>query len=57
MTPPPVYESDPRVADVRARLHEAYETSGKISDKARAKLDSQNKIYVRDRIGLLFDEG
>src|SRR6187397_1969021 len=57
MTPPPVYESDPRVADVRARLHEAYETSGKISDKARAKLDSQNKIYVRDRIALLFDEG
>ena len=57
MTPPPVYEPDPRVADVRARLHEAYETSGKITDKARAKLDSQNKIYVRDRIGLLFDEG
>ncbi len=57
MTPPPVYEPDPRVGDVRARLHEAYETSGKITDKARAKLDSQNKIYVRDRIGLLFDEG
>src|SRR3954451_8751637 len=57
MTPPPVYEPDPRVADVRTRLHEAYETSGKITDKARAKLDSQNKIYVRDRIGLLFDEG
>jgi acetyl-CoA carboxylase carboxyltransferase component len=51
------YEPDPRVADVRARLHEAYEASGKISDKARAKLDSQNKIYVRDRIGLLFDQG
>src|SRR4051812_15935101 len=57
MTPPPVYEPDPRVVDVRTRLHEAYETSGKITDKARAKLDSQNKIYVRDRIGLLFDEG
>ena len=50
-------EPDPRVGDVRARLHEAYEASGKITDKARAKLDSQNKIYVRDRIGLLFDEG
>src|SRR3954464_8172529 len=57
MTPPPVYEPDPRVADVRSRLHEAYETSGKITDKARAKLDTQNKIYVRDRIALLFDEG
>ena len=57
MTPPPVYEPDARVTDVRARLHAAYETSGKITDKARAKLDSQNKIYVRDRIGLLFDEG
>ena len=34
-----------------------YETSGKITDKARAKLDRQNKLYVRDRIGLLFDEG
>ena len=34
-----------------------HQASEKISDKARAKLDSQNKIYVRDRIGLLFDEG
>jgi hypothetical protein len=25
--------------------------------QGRRKLDSQNKIYVRDRIGLLFDEG
>ncbi|MFC9693748.1 acyl-CoA carboxylase subunit beta [Kribbella sp. NPDC056951] len=27
------------------------------SDKAKAKLDSQNKLYVRDRIALLVDEG
>ena len=33
------------------------ETTGAPPEKARAKLDSQNKIYVRDRIGLLFDEG
>ncbi|WP_446665301.1 acyl-CoA carboxylase subunit beta [Flexivirga sp. B27] len=48
---------DPRVADVRERLAAAREASQTLSDKARAKLDSQNKLYVRDRIALLFDEG
>ncbi|HEX2706242.1 MAG TPA: carboxyl transferase domain-containing protein, partial [Candidatus Lustribacter sp.] len=48
---------DPRVADVRARLSAAYQASAGPSDGARAKLDSQNKLYVRDRIALLFDEG
>lgn len=59
MTTPtnPAHPSDPRVADVRARLQAAYEASEKPTEKAKAKLDSQNKMYVRDRIALLFDEG
>lgn len=48
---------DPRIADVRERLDAAHEASQTLSDKARAKLDSQHKLYVRDRIALLFDEG
>ncbi|MBB2892507.1 carboxyl transferase domain-containing protein [Flexivirga oryzae] len=50
-------EGDPRVADVRARLTAAHEASQTLSEKARAKLDAQHKLYVRDRIALLFDEG
>ena len=48
---------DPRVADLRARLGTAYRDSAEPTPKARAKLDSQNKLYVRERIALLFDEG
>src|SRR6478735_3212182 len=48
---------DPRVADVRARLAAAHTASASAPDKAQAKLDAQGKIYVRDRIALLFDEG
>ncbi|MEO8827646.1 acyl-CoA carboxylase subunit beta [Lapillicoccus sp.] len=48
--------TDPRVGDVRERLHQAYEASAKPTDKAKAKLDSQGKIYVRDRVGLLLDD-
>ncbi|TWP32606.1 acyl-CoA carboxylase subunit beta [Leekyejoonella antrihumi] len=51
------HQGDPRVADVRERLDKAYEATHALSEKARAKLDSQNKLYVRDRIALLFDEG
>jgi len=54
---PATTENDPRVGDVRRRLAAAYEASAKPTEKARAKLDAQGKIYVRDRIGLLFDEG
>ncbi|WP_226346642.1 acyl-CoA carboxylase subunit beta [Agilicoccus flavus] len=54
---PPERGGDPRVADVRARLAAAHEASGTLSEKARAKLDSQNKLYVRDRIDRLFDPG
>ncbi|HET7303099.1 MAG TPA: acyl-CoA carboxylase subunit beta [Segeticoccus sp.] len=48
---------DVRVGDVRGRLAEAFESSALPSDKGRAKLESQNKLYVRERIALLFDEG
>jgi len=59
MTPEPdvAADGDPRVADVRARLAAAYAASAEPPAKARAKLDAQGKIAVRDRIGLLFDEG
>ncbi|MFC0359016.1 MULTISPECIES: acyl-CoA carboxylase subunit beta [Kytococcus] len=48
---------DEKVADVRRRLNEAHAASGAPTEKAAAKLESQNKLYVRDRIALLFDEG
>ena len=49
--------SDPRVADVRARLEAAHAASASAPEKAAAKLASQGKLYVRDRIALLVDEG
>lgn len=48
---------DARVADIRRRLSGAHAASASLGEKARAKLDSQNKMFVRDRIALLFDEG
>src|SRR6476659_3640014 len=48
---------DPRVADVRARLEAAHTASERPTEKAAAKLTSQNKLYVRDRIALLVDDG
>ncbi len=48
---------DPRIADVRSRLNAAWTGSERPPEKAKAKLDSQGKIYVRDRIAMLFDEG
>ncbi len=53
----PTPGGDETVADVRSRLAAAHVASETLSEKARAKLDSQGKLYVRDRIGLLFDEG
>ncbi|MFW5475012.1 acyl-CoA carboxylase subunit beta [Knoellia sp. CPCC 206450] len=49
--------SDPRVADVRARLEAAHAASASAPEKAAAKLAAQGKLYVRDRIALLVDEG
>ncbi|EAP97464.1 YngE [Janibacter sp. HTCC2649] len=53
----PVSESDPKVADVRRRLELAHAASATAPEKAAAKLASQGKLYVRDRIALLIDEG
>ncbi|HEX6918174.1 MAG TPA: carboxyl transferase domain-containing protein, partial [Phycicoccus sp.] len=50
-------EHDPRVADVRARLAAAHEASARPPERAKAKLESQGKLYVRDRLALLLDEG
>jgi acetyl-CoA carboxylase carboxyltransferase component len=52
-----VNEPDPRVGDVRARLGQAYDATEKLSDQARARLEKANKIHVRERVALLFDEG
>ncbi|MGG5257930.1 acyl-CoA carboxylase subunit beta [Phycicoccus avicenniae] len=49
--------TDPRVADVRARLEAAHAASAAPIEKAAAKLAGQGKLYVRDRIALLVDEG
>ncbi|MGN6612412.1 MAG: acyl-CoA carboxylase subunit beta [Angustibacter sp.] len=51
------YASDPRVEQVRERLHAAHEASDAPTPKAAEKLAAQNKLYVRERIALLFDEG
>ena len=50
-------QGDPRVQDVRERLHAAHQASAAPTDAAAAKLAAQNKLYVRDRIALLLDEG
>ncbi|MGL5867409.1 MAG: carboxyl transferase domain-containing protein, partial [Dermatophilaceae bacterium] len=49
--------SDPRVADVRARLEAARAASSAPSEKAAATLASQGKLAVRGRVGLLVDDG
>jgi len=51
------HPGDPRVADVRARLARAHEASSAPSTTAAAKLAGQGKLYVRDRIALLVDDG
>jgi len=48
---------DPRVGAVRERFAAAYEASAKPSEAARAKLDKQGKIAVRERVDLLLDDG
>ncbi len=55
--PDEVPVGDPRVADVRARLEAAHAASERPTEKAAAKLEAQNKLYVRDRLALLLDEG
>src|SRR6478672_12001397 len=55
--PPFAGATDGGDARVRERLSAAHAASARPPEKAAAKLDSQNKLYVRDRIGLLFDGG
>lgn len=47
---------DPRVQDVRERLQAAHQRTAAPSERSRVKLEQQNKLFVRDRIALLFDE-
>ncbi|WP_306514218.1 acyl-CoA carboxylase subunit beta [Janibacter hoylei] len=51
------YPTDPKVEDVRRRIRAAHDASERPTDKAAAKLEAQGKLYVRDRIALLVDEG
>ncbi len=49
--------ADPRVRDIRARLAAAHAASAAPTEAAAAKLEKQHKLYVRDRIALLVDDG
>ena len=51
------YPTDPKVEDVRRRIRAAHDASERPTDKAADKLEAQGKLYVRDRIALLVDEG
>ena len=59
--PAPRARPDPRSADPpgrrRARPPHRQPRVGERAREGAAKLDAQGKIYVRDRIALLFDEG
>ena len=48
---------DPKVQALRERLVAAHAASDAPTDKAAEKLAGQNKLYVRERISLLVDEG
>ena len=48
---------DSGVEDLRQRLRNAHALSERPTERGAAKLESQNKLYVRDRIALLLDEG
>lgn len=54
---PSVAAGDARVREVRQRLAAAYEATTSLAPKARAKLDAQGKMFVRERVAMLFDEG
>ncbi len=48
---------DPKVQELRERLVAAHLASAAPTEVAAAKLAGQNKLYVRERIALLVDEG
>ena len=45
------------MTDVRARLEAALTASERPTAQAAAKLAAQHKLYVRDRLALLLDDG
>ena len=51
------HPSDPRVVDVRARLHAAFSATAGPTEAGAQRLAKANKLYVRERISLLLDEG
>jgi acetyl-CoA carboxylase carboxyltransferase component len=51
------HPDDPRVREVRDRLRAAHQASAAPTPKAAEKLAAQGKLYVRERVDLLFDEG
>jgi acetyl-CoA carboxylase carboxyltransferase component len=51
------HPDDPRVGEVRSRLRAAHQASAGPTPKAAEKLAAQGKLYVRERVDLLFDEG
>ncbi len=51
------YPDDRRVGEVRERLRAAHQASAEPTPKAAEKLAGQGKLYVRERVALLFDEG
>ncbi|WP_460771338.1 acyl-CoA carboxylase subunit beta [Mariniluteicoccus flavus] len=55
--PRPMSETLPPAISDAASIHEARERTLAPPERASAKLASQNKLFVRERIALLFDEG
>ena len=51
------HPTDPKVQELRERLVAAHRASAAPTEAAAAKLAGQDKLYVRDRIALLFDDG
>ena len=51
------HPTDPKVQELRERLVAAHRASAAPTEAAAAKLAGQNKLYVRDRIALLVDDG
>ncbi len=49
--------SDPRVTSIRTRIEAAHAASDRPTPGAAATLAAQGKLYVRDRIAQLLDEG
>jgi acetyl-CoA carboxylase carboxyltransferase component len=55
--PVTTHPTDPKVQELRERLVAAHRASAAPTEAAAAKLAGQDKLYVRDRIALLVDDG